>query len=37
MRDHVTLWARDRWQGFRDFVDSRRGDVNQARDNDPDL
>jgi hypothetical protein len=37
VRDNVTQWKRDRWQGFRDFVDSKRGEVNQERGNDPDL
>jgi hypothetical protein len=36
MRDNVTAWARERWQGFVDFVDSARGRGDNERD-DPDL
>jgi len=36
IRANVTTWARERWQGFVDFVDSARGRGDYDRD-DPDL
>ena len=38
-RDNARQWARDRWQGFTDYVDSVRNRQDIGRDdrNDPDL